>query len=107
MTSLPDITPSPLARALPQNRLLTALAIESPDDAAWLQQQLVHVDLVLGHMVAAAGEPFTAVYFPVTAVMSVISHMMDGGSAEVGTVGNEGAVGVRAHSTCSPTIVEP
>jgi CRP-like cAMP-binding protein len=37
-----------------------------------------------------AGRPIREVYFPIDAVLSVVTHMRDGGSIEVGTVGREG-----------------
>lgn len=84
------------ARAGPPagNRLLAALAALSPPDAAWLTALLEPVTLGLGQVVAAVGEPFAHLYFPTTAVLSVISRMADGAAAEVGTVGNEGVAGV-------------
>jgi CRP-like cAMP-binding protein len=74
--------------------LLAALEASAPDDAKWLSARLASVDLSLGQVVCPGGEAFRALYLPVTAVFSVISRMGDGGAAEVGTVGNEGAVGV-------------
>ena len=41
-----------------------------------------------------AGKPIPFVYFPVTGVASIVNTMMDGSAAEVGTVGNEGIVGL-------------
>ena len=41
-----------------------------------------------------AGKPIPFVYFPVTGVASIVNTMMDGSAAEVGTVGNEGMVGL-------------
>jgi CRP-like cAMP-binding protein len=37
-----------------------------------------------------AGRPIREVYFPIDAVLSVVTQMRDGGSIEVGTVGREG-----------------
>lgn len=37
-----------------------------------------------------AGRPIREVYFPIGAVLSVVTQMRDGGSIEVGTVGREG-----------------
>jgi CRP-like cAMP-binding protein len=79
------------------NRLLAALAASAPDDAAWLESQLERVSLAHGDVLAAAGEPLAHVYFPETAVISVISRMADGHAVEVGTVGNEGMVGVEVY----------
>ncbi len=41
-----------------------------------------------------AGKAIPFVYFPVTGVASIVNTMMDGSAAEVGTVGNEGMVGL-------------
>lgn len=83
-------TPISIGQSLAFNRLLAALELDAPTDAAWLWDNLTIVELELGQILAPADAPFTAVYFPLTAVMSVISRMEDGGAAEVGTVGNEG-----------------
>jgi CRP-like cAMP-binding protein len=80
-----------------------ALEASAPNDAAWLLSHLTAKDLELGHILAPAGEAFESVYFPITAVISVIGRMHDGGAAEVGTVGNEGAVGVSALLDASPS----
>ena len=90
--SAPALQPIP-ARAR-GNRLIAALAVSAPSDAAWLTTQLEPVGLALGQVIANAGEPFRHVYFPETAVFSVISRMADGAAVEVGTVGNEGMAGV-------------
>ncbi|CAN5591889.1 Crp/Fnr family transcriptional regulator [soil metagenome] len=87
---------------LPYNRLLAALELGAPDDAAWLWEHLTKIELELGRILALSDEPFTAVYFPLTAVTSVISRMADGGAAEVGTVGNEGVVGLSVLLDASP-----
>ena len=78
------------------NRLLAALAVLSPVDAAWLAARLEPATLAVGPVVGAADEPFLHVYFPETAVFSVIARMADGAAVEVGTVGNEGIAGVAA-----------
>ena len=76
------------------NRLIEALAVLAPSDAAWVATQIEPVDLDIGQLIARAGEPFRHVYFPETAVLSIISRMADGTAVEVGTVGNEGMAGV-------------
>jgi CRP-like cAMP-binding protein len=76
------------------NRLLAALP---PEDAAWLAPRLERVVLEVGHVLAAPGEPFAHVYFPETAIASVVNRMADGAGVEVGTIGNEGMVGVAAY----------
>ena len=76
------------------NRLIEALAVLAPSDAAWVATQIEPVELDIGQLIARAGEPFGHVYFPETAVLSIISRMADGTAVEVGTVGNEGMAGV-------------
>ena len=76
------------------NRLIEALAVLAPSDAAWVATQIEPVELDIGQLIAKAGEPFRHVYFPETAVLSIISRMADGTAVEVGTVGNEGMAGV-------------
>jgi hypothetical protein len=41
-----------------------------------------------------ANQPLRNVYFPVTGVASLVNTMADGSAAEVGTIGNEGIVGL-------------
>ncbi|HKV84537.1 MAG TPA: Crp/Fnr family transcriptional regulator [Ktedonobacterales bacterium] len=43
-----------------------------------------------------SGEAIMFVYFPVTAILSVVSVLADGASAEVGLVGSEGMAGLPA-----------
>lgn len=106
MTVLTIGAPSPRERALLRNRLLASLEASAPDDAIWLASHLTTVHLELGHVLAPAGEAFHAVYFPVSAVLSVIARTQAGGAAEVGTVGNEGAVGVSVLLDAPPSPYE-
>ena len=76
------------------NRILAALAALSPLESAWLTPHLEPVTLAHAQILAEAGAPFEHVYFPETAVVSVIGRMANGDAAEVGTVGNEGMVGI-------------
>jgi CRP-like cAMP-binding protein len=102
--------PPPRGTLAAGNRLLAALTGHAPADAAWLAARLESVPLEVGQVVVAAGEPFRHVYFPETAVFSVISRMADGGAVEVGTVGHEGMVGVTAflegHASVNETIAQ-
>lgn len=73
------------------NHLLAALpAME------WLrwQSQLELVDLRLGQVLYEAGGKMSYVYFPIDAVVSLLTVLEDGDSAEIAVVGNEGIVGV-------------
>ena len=90
--SAPALQRSP-PRAL-GNRLIAALAGLAPSEAEWLTTQIEPVELDLGQVIAESNEPFRHVYFPETAVVSIISRMADGTAIEVGTVGNEGMAGL-------------
>ena len=74
-----------------KNRLLAAL----PGDAwqRWLPL-LELVDLPLGHALYEPGAALEHVYFPTTAIVSLLYVMEDGSSAEIAVVGNEGVVGI-------------
>jgi CRP-like cAMP-binding protein len=50
--------------------------------------------LALGDVVYESGERMEHIYFPTSAVVSLIYTMEDGGTAEMGLVGNEGVVGI-------------
>jgi CRP-like cAMP-binding protein len=73
------------------NHLLASL----PDDQwqRWLPH-LEHVDLPLGQVLYEAGGTLSHVYFPTTAIVSLLYVMQNGESAEIAVVGNEGVVGV-------------
>jgi CRP-like cAMP-binding protein len=73
------------------NRLLGAL----PEaDFERLKGQLRTRDGEQKYVLADSGDPINEVYFPVDAVVSVLTRMNDGASVEIATVGNEGLVGV-------------
>jgi CRP-like cAMP-binding protein len=42
------------------------------------------------------GDPITAVYFPLTCVISMMMEMKNGATIEIATVGNEGVLGISA-----------
>jgi len=75
------------------NQLLAAL---SPAERQRLQPQLEWVALPAGANLYSAGASLRHVYFPTTAVISLVSSMRDGATVEVGTVGSEGVAGVCA-----------
>jgi len=74
-----------------QNHLLAALPAE---DLARLQPQLELIPLPLGWAVYESGRDQGYVYFPTTAIISLLYVMEDGSSAEIAIVGNEGLVGI-------------
>lgn len=73
------------------NRLLASLP-----DAEWQrwQHNLEPVDLPLGKVLYESGMPLGHVYFPTTAIVSLLYVMEDGASAEIAVVGLEGLVGI-------------
>jgi CRP-like cAMP-binding protein len=76
--------------AVRQNRLLGAL---SPLAYDRLAPDLEFVELAGGHILYEPSSAIDFVYFPETAVASMIRRMADGSGVEVGTIGREGVVG--------------
>ena len=82
---------SPVQVKAPQNRLLTLL---SRVDYERLQPHLQPVQLRYRRVLYAANKPIPFVYFLQTGVGSLVSTMHNGAASEVGTIGNEGIVGL-------------
>ncbi len=74
-----------------QNRLLAALPA---DERALIFPKLELVPMPLGDALHRPGIQMHHVYFPTSAVVSLLYVMADGASAEIAAVGNEGIVGV-------------
>jgi hypothetical protein len=74
-----------------ENRLLAALPAEV---YGRLRSALEPVALALGGVVYDTGRRLEHIYFPTTAVVSLIYTMADGATAEMGLVGNKGVVGI-------------
>ena len=89
------------------NHLLAAL----PDSEwqRWLPQ-LEAVDLPLGQVLYEPGVTLEHVYFPTSAIVSLLYVMENGASAEIAVVGNEGIVGISlfmgGDSTPSRAVVQ-
>ena len=98
MTALPDPRKNQLLAALPA--------------AEWQRWEplLEPVDLPLGHVMYESGRALGHVYFPSTAIVSLLYVMEDGASAEIAVVGNEGLVGISlfmgGESTPSRAVVQ-
>jgi CRP-like cAMP-binding protein len=75
----------------PQNQLLAALP--SAEWERW-EPLLEPVDLPLGRVLYEPGGELAHVYFPTTAIVSILYVLNDGSCAETAVVGNEGVVGV-------------
>jgi CRP-like cAMP-binding protein len=74
-----------------ENHLLAALP---PDALTRWQPDLEAVDMPLGEVLYESGGTLAHVYFPTTAIVSLLYVLEDGASAEIAVVGNEGLVGV-------------
>jgi CRP-like cAMP-binding protein len=59
-----------------------------------LRAHLELVPMVLGDVLYESGSELRSVFFPTTAIVSLLYVMQDGASAEIAVVGNEGMVGV-------------
>ena len=73
------------------NQLLAAMPAEV---LARLEGELVPIHLSLGQVIYEPGEVLKNVYFPTTAIISLLYTMEDGASAEMGVVGCDGVVGI-------------
>jgi CRP-like cAMP-binding protein len=73
------------------NRLLSLL---SDDDYERLRPLLSLVELEYKKDLYQASHPIEHVYFPIDGVASMVITTSDGSSVEVGTIGNEGVVGL-------------
>jgi CRP-like cAMP-binding protein len=89
------------------NQLLAAL----PHDQ-WLRwlSHLEHVEMPLGQVLYEPGDILSHVYFPTTAIVSLLYAMQNGESAEIAVVGNDGVVGVAlfmgGDSTSSRALIQ-
>jgi CRP-like cAMP-binding protein len=90
-----------------KNRLLAAFP------AADFERWLPHLELFnmpLGQVLFESGAVEKYVYFPTTAIVSLLYVMKDGDAAEIAMIGNEGVVGVSllmgGNSTPSRAVVQ-
>jgi CRP-like cAMP-binding protein len=90
-----------------RNHLLAALpnSVQSR-----LLPQLESVQMPLGGILYESGGTLSHVYFPTTAIVSLLYVMENGASAEIAVVGNEGVVGISlfmgGESTPSRAVVQ-
>ena len=89
------------------NHLLAALP-----KAEWLRwkPELEAFDMPLGEVLYESGGTLSHVYFPTTAIVSLLYVLENGASAEIAIVGNEGVVGIAlfmgGESTPSRAVVQ-
>jgi CRP-like cAMP-binding protein len=73
------------------NQLLAALPA---DELTRWRPGLEPVEMPLGQVLYESGNPLGHVYFPITAIVSLLYVTEAGDSAEIAVVGNEGVVGI-------------
>jgi CRP-like cAMP-binding protein len=97
-TASPDHTENHLLAALPE-----------AERQRWLPQ-LERVEMPLGQVLYESGGTLSHVYFPTTAIVSLLYVMENGASAEIAVVGNEGIIGISlfmgGESTSSRAVVQ-
>jgi CRP-like cAMP-binding protein len=98
MITSPDPRKNQLLAALPEAEL-----------QRWLPH-LEYVDMRLGEVLYEAGSTLSHVYFPTTAIVSLLYVMQNGESAEIAVVGNDGVVGISlfmgGDSTSSRALIQ-
>ncbi len=80
-----------IAPALCNNDLLACL---KPEDLLSLVAHFDAVELALCLVLYEPGRNISHVYFPTTAILSLVCRLENGSSAEIAVVGREGVVGI-------------
>ena len=96
--------------ALEEARKNFLLGSLNDDELERIAAKLEKVSLKLGEVLYESGEKMTYIYFPTTAIISMLYIMENGGTAEIGVVRNDGAVGISlflgGETTTSRAIVQ-
>ena len=82
------------------NHLIAALPA---DEFIRLKPNLEPVSLALGEVIYESGEQLEYIYFPTTAIISLLYIMENGSTAEIGMSGNDGLVGIALYMGGSTT----
>jgi CRP-like cAMP-binding protein len=86
------------------------LAVLPPEEFARLSAHLELVTLRLGQTLYEPGDQLQHVYFPTTAIVSLLYVLESGSSAEIAGVGNEGVLGISlfmgGNTTPSTAVVQ-
>lgn len=85
--------PIPVAHSPPEPRQNRLLARLPTDDLASLIPHLELVGIPSGQALVTSGTEICHVYFPTTAIVSLIYALENGTSAEIAVIGNDGVVG--------------
>jgi CRP-like cAMP-binding protein len=75
------------------NRILEGL---NPDELSVFDRQLQEIHIPRGTMLTDVGQPARHLYFPVTAVLSLVGATEGGATVEVALVGREGVASISA-----------
>ncbi len=82
------------------NHLLAALPA---DEFSRLKPELEPISLALGEVIYESGEQLEYIFFPTTAIISLLYIMENGSTAEIGMAGNDGLVGIALYMGGSTT----
>src|SRR5687768_17083137 len=82
------------------NHLIAALP---EDEFLRLKPNLEPVALSLGEVIYESGEQLDYIYFPTSAIISLLYIMENGSTAEIGMAGNDGLVGIALYMGGSTT----
>jgi CRP-like cAMP-binding protein len=97
------------ATSIDARRNLLLAALPETEWQRWLPQ-LESVSMPLGQVLYESGDTLSHVYFPTTAIVSLLYVMENGASAEIAVVGKEGIVGISlfmgGESTPSRAVVQ-
>src|SRR4051794_41026514 len=85
------------------NRILAALP---PGELAFVRDKLMPATVTSGQVLYEQHASIDAVYFPETAVLSLVNRMRNGAVVEVGTIGNEGIVGLSLFLGAKKSLTE-
>jgi CRP-like cAMP-binding protein len=107
LLSVDDDTMVPSSHESKLNQLLAALP--NDDLKRWLPE-LKLIEMPLGKVLYESGDIEKYVYFPTSAIVSLLYVMENGDSAEIAVVGNDGIVGISlfmgGNSTPSRAVVQ-
>jgi CRP-like cAMP-binding protein len=82
------------------------LARLPPAELQELRPQLREVSLSHGQPIITPDEPITYIYFPISALLSLVTILEDGSAMESGTIGREGMSGVAVLLNAKQTTME-
>jgi CRP-like cAMP-binding protein len=98
-----------IASPIDHRKNLLLAALPDTELQRWLPQ-LEAVVMPLGQVLYESGATLSHVYFPTTAIVSLLYVMENGASAEIAVVGNEGIIGISlfmgGESTSSRAVVQ-